>query len=76
MRREAIKNVCRTRGKASLEDITTTNLLEGRYTAGYAPAIGKCIIKNVLGKTLAEVKEKLAMAMDDTKDSEPVFTKG
>lgn len=41
---------------------------EGRYTAGYDPATGKRIIKNVLGKTQAEVKEKLVMAMDDAKD--------
>ena len=32
---------------------------EGRYTAGYDPETGKRIIKNVLGKTQAEVKEKL-----------------
>lgn len=41
---------------------------EGRYTAGYDSATGKRIIKNVLGKTQAEVKEKLAAAMDDAKD--------
>ena len=41
---------------------------EGRYTAGYDPATGKRIIKNVLGKTQAKVKEKLAVAMDDSKD--------
>ena len=41
---------------------------EGRYTAGYDPATGKRLIKNVLGKTQAEVKEKLAVAMDDAKD--------
>ena len=41
---------------------------EGRYTAGYDPATGKRITKNVLGKTQAEVKEKLAVAMDDAKD--------
>ena len=28
---------------------------EGRYTAGYDPATGKRIIKNVLGKTRADV---------------------
>ena len=33
---------------------------EGRYTAGYDLTTGKRIIKNVLGKTQAEVKEKLA----------------
>ena len=31
---------------------------EGRYTAGYDPENGKRLIKNVLGKTQAEVKEK------------------
>ena len=30
---------------------------EGRYTAGYDSKTGKRIIKNVLGKTQAEVKE-------------------
>ena len=40
---------------------------EGRYTAGYDSDTGKRIIKNVLGKTQAEVKEKLAAAMDDAK---------
>ena len=33
---------------------------EGRYTAGYDEKTGKRIIKSVLGKTQAEVKEKLA----------------
>ena len=32
---------------------------EGRYTAGYHPDTGKRIIKNVLGRTQAEVKAKL-----------------
>ena len=32
---------------------------EGRYTVGRDPETGKSIIKNVLGKTQAEVKEKL-----------------
>ncbi len=40
---------------------------EGRYTAGYHPETGKRIIKNVLGKTQAEVKEKLAKAIEDSK---------
>lgn len=38
---------------------------EGRYTAGYDPATGKRIIKNVLGKTQAEVQEKLKRAMEE-----------
>ena len=32
---------------------------EGRYTAGYDEKTGKRITKSVLGKTQAEVKEKL-----------------
>ena len=37
---------------------------EGRYTAGYHPETGKRTVKNVLGKTQAEVREKLKQAMD------------
>lgn len=37
---------------------------EGRYTAGYDPNTGKRITKNVLGKTQAEVKEKLKTALE------------
>ena len=36
---------------------------EGRYTAGHDPATGKQIFKNVLGKTQAEVKDKLKKAL-------------
>ena len=36
---------------------------EGQYTAGYDEKTGKRLIKNVLGKTQAEVKEKLAKAV-------------
>ena len=36
---------------------------EGRYTAGHDPATGKQVFKNVLGKTQAEVKEKLQKAL-------------
>ena len=39
---------------------------EGRYTAGYGPESGKRIIKNVLGKTQAEVKEKLKTAISES----------
>ena len=38
---------------------------EGRYTAGYDEKTGKRLIKNVLGKTQAEVKEKLARAITE-----------
>ena len=37
---------------------------EGRYTAGYNDKTGKRIVKNVLGKTQAEVREKLKRAID------------
>lgn len=38
---------------------------EGRYTAGRDPETGKVIYKNVLGKTQAEVKEKLKQAIEE-----------
>ena len=38
---------------------------EGQYSAGYHPDTGKRINKNVLGKTQAEVKEKLKKAIDE-----------
>ena len=37
---------------------------EGRYTAGHNSETGKAIYKNVLGKTQAEVKEKLKKALE------------
>ena len=40
---------------------------EGRYTAGYDKD-GKVITKNVLGKTQAEVKEKLKTAIDESRE--------
>ena len=39
---------------------------EGRYTAGRDPETGKAIYKNVLGKTQAEVKDKLKKAIEET----------
>ena len=41
------------------------------YTAGY-DANGKAITKNVLGKTQAEVKDKLRAAIEDSKKLDPV----
>ena len=41
---------------------------EGRYTAGTDPVTGKAIIKNVLGKTQAEVKEKLKKAIAESEN--------
>ena len=38
---------------------------EGRYTAGYDAKTGKRIIRNVLGRTQAEVKEKLKKALEE-----------
>ena len=40
---------------------------EGRYTAGHDPITGKQIFKNVLGKTQAEVKDKLNTALEELK---------
>ncbi len=40
---------------------------EGRYTAGFDPVTGKQVFKNVLGKTQAEVKEKLKKALAECK---------
>ena len=39
---------------------------EGRYTAGHDPETGRAIYKNVLGRTQAEVKEKLKTAIKET----------
>ena len=44
---------------------------EGRYTVGHDPETGKAIIKNVLGKTQAEVKEKLAKAVAEAESVGP-----
>lgn len=41
---------------------------EGRYTVGHDPKPGKQKFKNVLGKTQAEVKEKLKAAIEASKD--------
>ena len=38
---------------------------EGRYTAGHDPETGKAIYKNVLGRSQAEVKEKLKQAIGE-----------
>jgi len=38
---------------------------EGRYVAGHDADTGKAIYKNVLGKTQAEVKEKLKIAIEN-----------
>lgn len=40
---------------------------EGRYTAGFDSETGKQILKSVLGKSQAEVKEKLKKKMEETK---------
>ena len=40
---------------------------EGRYTAGHDPTTGQPIYKHVLGKTQAEVKEKLKRAIEETR---------
>ena len=44
---------------------------EGRYTAGYDAKTGRRITKNVLGKTQAEVKEKLKKALEECQVNTP-----
>ena len=41
---------------------------EDRYTAGTGPVAGKTIVKNVLGKNQAEVKEKRKKAIAESKN--------
>ena len=41
---------------------------EGRYTAGTDPVTGKAIVKSVLGKTQAGVKEKLKKAIAESEN--------
>ena len=45
---------------------------EGRYTAGADPDTGKPISRNVLGKTQAEVREKLKAAIKDAEGTEGI----
>lgn len=52
----------RTNGEGSIRK-RKDGRWEGRYTAGHDPATGKQIFKSVLGKTQAEVKEKLKKAL-------------
>ena len=40
---------------------------EDRYVVGHDPVTGKMISRNVLGKTQAEVKEKLRTAIENSK---------
>ncbi len=47
---------------------------EGRYTAGYDPDTGKRIIKNVLGRTQAETKEKLKAAVEQAQQVDVTHT--
>ena len=49
---------------------------EGRYTAGYDPTTGKRIMKNVLGKTQAETKEKLNKAITESQQLDVTKTGG
>ena len=40
---------------------------EGRYTAGHDPETGRAIYRNVLGRTQAEVREKLKTAIGEAR---------
>jgi len=45
---------------------------EGRYTAGRDPETGKTIYRNVLGRTQAEVKEKLKQAIQENTEVDTI----
>ena len=45
---------------------------EGRYVAGYDPKTGKRVTKNVLGKTQAEVRDKLKAAIKIAEETDLV----
>ncbi len=47
---------------------------EGRYTVGHDPVTGKQIFKNVLGKTQAEVREKLSAAIAEAQKIDVVVS--
>ena len=47
---------------------------EGRYTAGHDPVTGKQIFKNVLGKTQAEVRDKLTAAIAEAQKIDVVVS--
>ena len=56
----------RANGEGSIRKRTSDGRWEGRYTAGHDPVTGKAIRKNVLGKTQAEVREKLRKAIEES----------
>ena len=49
---------------------------EGRYTAGYDEKTGKRLIKNVLGKTQAEVRARLKDALAEAAEIDVVKSSG
>ena len=57
----------RANGEGSIRKRSSDGRWEGRYTAGHDPDTGKLIHKNVLGKTQAEVKEKLKRAIEENR---------
>ena len=56
----------RANGEGSIRKRSSDGRWEGRYTAGHDPVTGKAIRKNVLGKTQAEVREKLRKAIEES----------
>ena len=57
----------RANGEGSIRKRSSDGRWEGRYVAGHHPDTGKPIHKNVLGKTQAEVKEKLKRSIEESK---------
>ena len=49
----------RANGEGSIRKRAEWPMGKGRYTVGHDPVTGKQKFKNVLGKTQAEVKERL-----------------
>ncbi len=47
---------------------------EGRYTVGHDPVTGKQIFKNILGKTQAEVNEKLVAKLAEAQKIDVVVS--
>ena len=61
----------RANGEGSIRK-RTDGRWEARYTVGYDPETGKRVVKNILGKTQAEVKEKLRKALEESREMDVI----
>ena len=55
----------RANGEGSIRKRSSDGRWEGRFVVDHHPDTGKAIYKNVLGKTQAEVREKMKKAMEE-----------